>query len=118
MVALIQAAKLHPKNGEQRAALITAAYSMGLRRSELCTIRPDDVDWGNGRVHLPGANSEVTTSDRDRAMSEQLADTLPRWLRSNPTAHNFAASARVPAELVGRIRPVIPRSPVLLPSCQ
>ncbi len=27
-----------------------------------------------------------------------LTATLPRWLRSNPTPHNFAASARVPAE--------------------
>lgn len=84
IVALIQAAKLNPKNGEQRAALITAAYSMGLRRSELCTIRPDDVDWGNGRVHLRETKGNKPRYIEMNALARESLEMLASLPRKEP----------------------------------
>lgn len=52
IVALLDAARLRRDAGPRHAALILLAYSLGLRRSEVCGITLDDVDWVNSRVHI------------------------------------------------------------------
>lgn len=54
---LVAAAVRDPK----RAWAILACYALGTRRSELCGIRPEDIRWDAGVVHL-----RVTKGDRPR----------------------------------------------------
>ena len=49
--ALIIEARKYP-NGERHALAIQLCYALGLRRTELCSISPDDIDWSGGRVHI------------------------------------------------------------------
>jgi site-specific recombinase XerD len=47
--------------GKRDAAAIQLCYALGLRRSELCAIRPDDVDWVGRRVYI-----RPSKGDKDR----------------------------------------------------
>lgn len=58
IVVLIDTAS-NPKH----AAMIQLAYSLGLRRSELCSLTPDDVDWVNGRVRI---RAEIAKGNQGR----------------------------------------------------
>jgi integrase/recombinase XerD len=48
--ALMEQARKASKKGEKDALAILLAYSLGLRRSEVCKLAPDDVDWEGQRV--------------------------------------------------------------------
>jgi site-specific recombinase XerD len=51
--ALMNAARTAaPWVGERDALAILLAYSLGLRRSELCKLAPDDIDWPGHRVKI------------------------------------------------------------------
>jgi len=45
---LVAAAARSPK----RAWAMLACYSLGLRKSELLALEPDDIDWAGGRVYI------------------------------------------------------------------
>jgi len=47
---MASARKLAPQMGERDALAIQLAYSMGLRRSEVCKLTGEDIDWSNRRV--------------------------------------------------------------------
>lgn len=57
------------RRSPRRAWAIQAAYAMGLRRSELCGIRAEDVDWQGRRVYIREAKGD-----------------RPRWVEANPIA--------------------------------
>jgi integrase/recombinase XerD len=58
IVALLEAAS----NTRHRAAILLG-YSLGLRRTEVCTLTPDDIDWVNRRVRI---RAEVAKGKRGR----------------------------------------------------
>ena len=53
----------------RRAWAIQAAYALGLRRSELCGIRSEDIDWQGRRVYIREAKGD-----------------RPRWVEMNALA--------------------------------
>lgn len=77
IVALLDASH-NPKHH----GAILLAYSLGLRRSEVCGLTPSDIDWVNGRVRIradiaKGSQSRfVETSD---LAVEALEELRPFW---------------------------------------
>ena len=70
--ALMAAArKVAPVKGERDALAIQLTYALGLRRSEVCKLEPDDVDWGNERVLIRSSKGGKT-----------------RWVEANELAVN------------------------------
>jgi site-specific recombinase XerD len=70
------------KRNPRYADAILACYALGLRRSELCGITPEDIDWQGRRVYIRCAKGD-----------------RPRWVEANPTAIKALgalASSRVP----------------------
>lgn len=55
--------------GEKRYWAILLCYALGLRRSELCGIRLEDIDWGQRRVYIREAKGG-----------------RPRWVEANELA--------------------------------
>ena len=70
--ALMTSARKH-RTGERDALAIQLCYALGLRRSELCRIEPDDVDWAGRRVYI-----RPSKGDKDRwvEMNDIAADAL------------------------------------------
>lgn len=66
IVLLLCAAR---RRNPRRAWAIQAAYAMGLRRSELCGIRAEDIDWQGRRVYIREAKGD-----------------RPRWVEMNEIA--------------------------------
>ena len=66
VAAILQSARAR---SEKRYLAILACYALGLRRSELCGIRPDDVDWQARRVYIREAKGG-----------------RPRWVETNDLA--------------------------------
>jgi site-specific recombinase XerD len=54
---------------ERYGNAILACYALGLRRSELCGITPEDIDWQGRRVYIRCAKGD-----------------RPRWVEANSTA--------------------------------
>lgn len=73
--ALMVAARTF-RMGERDALAIQLCYSMGLRRTELCGITPDDIDWSGRRVliRLAKGGQQRWVEGNDLAMEtlEQL----------------------------------------------
>jgi integrase/recombinase XerD len=57
------------KRNPRYANAILACYALGLRRSELCGITPEDIDWQGRRVYIRCAKGD-----------------RPRWVEMNETA--------------------------------
>jgi site-specific recombinase XerD len=57
------------KRNPRYASAILACYALGLRRSELCGITPEDIDWQGRRVYIRCAKGD-----------------RPRWVEANETA--------------------------------
>jgi integrase/recombinase XerD len=66
ILRLVEAANAH---SERQGLAITLCYSLGLRRSEVCGITPDDVDWEGRRVYIRCAKGN-----------------RPRWVEANQIA--------------------------------
>jgi integrase/recombinase XerD len=66
ILRLVEAANAH---SERQGLAITLCYSLGLRRSEVCGIRPEDVDWEQRRVYIKDAKGA-----------------RPRWVEANDLA--------------------------------
>lgn len=66
IVLLVQAAG---QKSEKRALAITACYALGLRRSELCGIKAEDIDWHGRKVFIREAKGDK-----------------PRWVEMNELA--------------------------------
>jgi site-specific recombinase XerD len=58
--ALMASAKQF-STGERDALAIQLCYALGLRRSELCRLEPDDIDWQGRRVYI-----RPSKGDKDR----------------------------------------------------
>lgn len=66
VAAILAAARA---KSEKRYYAILLCYALGLRRSELCGIRAEDVDWGGRRVYIREAKGG-----------------RPRWVEANALA--------------------------------
>lgn len=66
ILRLVDAANAH---SERQGLAITLCYSLGLRRSEVCGIAPEDVDWEQRRVYIRHAKGN-----------------RPRWVEANEIA--------------------------------
>lgn len=73
--------KARPR-GEKRYWAILLCYALGLRRSELCGIRPEDVDWKGRRVYIREAKGGrprwVEANDLAIQALEEMSSMLPR----------------------------------------
>jgi site-specific recombinase XerD len=84
-------------------AVVELLYGTGMRVSELCGLRPDDVDLRTGAVVVWGKGSR----QRRVPLGEPAVDAVRHWLAHRPDAPGAAA---VPTLLVnGRGRPLTPR---------
>jgi integrase len=63
---------------ERYGNAILACYALGLRRSELCGITPEDIDWQGRRVYIRCAKGD-----------------RPRWVEMNDTAERALKSLGV-----------------------
>lgn len=72
--ALMKSAGNFP-TGKRDALAIQLCYALGLRRSELCRIEPDDVDWSGRRVYI-----RPSKGDKDRwvEMNNIASDALKK----------------------------------------
>lgn len=72
LAALMQAAGRHVPQ-PKRALAILACYALGLRRSEMCALEPDHIDWEGRRVLIAHGKG-----DRPRwvAMNDMAAEAL------------------------------------------
>ena len=82
VAAILESAR---RRNPRRAWAIQAAYALGLRRSELCGIRPEDVDWPGRRVYIREAKGG-----------------RPRWVEMNEIAEEALRhlECRVPGSTV------------------
>lgn len=80
VAALIAAAG---RRDPKRALAIQACYALGLRRSEVCGIAPEDVDWNGHRVEIRHAKGD---KPRWVPMNEQAEHAIrnlePYWTRT------------------------------------
>jgi site-specific recombinase XerD len=60
-VGMLMKSAANFSTGKRDAAAIQLCYALGLRRSELCAIRPEDVDWVGRRVYI-----RPSKGDKDR----------------------------------------------------
>src|ERR1043166_5838650 len=80
VVALMEAARGHRTDGDRRAAAILVAYALGLRRSELCKLTPDEIDWTGRRVHIKDSKGGKSRWVEMNALAEKgLNDLRPWW---------------------------------------
>jgi site-specific recombinase XerD len=76
IAALLSAAR---KRNPRYAQAILACYALGLRRSELCGITPEDIDWQGRRVYIRCAKGD-----------------RPRWVEMNGLAKDALLSLSKP----------------------
>ena len=79
IVALFHAAETQ---GTRRADALKVIYGLGLRRIELCRLRPSDIDWAGDRVAVQGKGGRV----RWIPMTGLARDALRRLCRVRPDA--------------------------------
>src|SRR5580658_9783960 len=84
--AVLKAAKAR---GAREWSMIVLAYKHGLRASEVCNIRLDDVDLKNGNIsveRLKGSlrTTQAVTEHRGEPLLNELK-ALREWLRQRPT---------------------------------
>ena len=63
VVQLIEAAKAN-RHGHRDATMILVAYRHGLRASEVCDLRWDDVDFGASAIHVARKKNGVSTTQQ------------------------------------------------------
>ena len=85
VLALLKAARA---NGSREWAMIVLAYKHGLRASEVCNLRLDEVDTKNGSIiveRLKGSlrTSQALTEHRGEPLLNELR-ALREWLRERP----------------------------------
>ena len=68
---------------------ILACYALGLRRSELCGILPEDIDWQGRRVYIRCAKGD-----------------RPRWVEMNEIARKALEALIQPSQSKGVIIPL------------
>jgi site-specific recombinase XerD len=78
VVALMASARTFPK-GDRRAAAILTAYALGLRRSELCKLEPEDIDWVSRRVHIRESKGGKSRWVESNTLAEQGLHDLEPW---------------------------------------
>lgn len=80
VMRLIEAAERtadRPDLGKKRGLAILAAYALGLRRSELCGLKPEDIDWEGRRVFI-----RIAKGDHPRVVEmNELAEQALRGLQ-------------------------------------
>ncbi len=96
---LIDGARQHRRNGHRDATMILVAYRHGLRVSELCTLRWDQVDFERGLLHVRRAKNG-TPSVHPLGGGELRS--LRRLMREQPEArHVFLSERRSPVSTAG-----------------
>lgn len=85
LLCLLRAAK---KRGAREWAMIVVAYKHGMRASEVCNLRLDDVDLNNGSIviaRLKGSlrTTQAVTEHRGEPLLNELR-ALREWLRVRP----------------------------------
>jgi type 1 fimbriae regulatory protein FimB len=86
VLSVLKAAKAR---GAREWAMILSAYKHGLRASEVCNLRVDDVDIRNGSIvvaRLKGSlrTTQAVTEHRGEPLLNELR-ALREWLRERPT---------------------------------
>ena len=59
VASLLRAAKTSPRHATHNHAMILIAYRHGLRASELCALRWDQIDLSGGRLHVRRAKGGI-----------------------------------------------------------
>jgi site-specific recombinase XerD len=77
--ALMVAARTYRANGERDALAIQLCYAMGLRRTELCGITPDDIDWGGRRVLIRHAKGDQQRWVESNELAMEALEGLRPW---------------------------------------
>src|ERR1019366_9220830 len=85
VIAVLRAAK---SKGPREWAMILVAYRHGMRASEVCNLRVDDVDLKNGNIvieRLKGSlrSTQTLTEHRGEPLLNELK-ALREWLRQRP----------------------------------
>jgi type 1 fimbriae regulatory protein FimB len=85
LLAVLKAAKAR---GAREWSMIVLAYKHGLRASEVCNIRVDDIDLKNGNIvveRLKGSlrTTQAVTEHRGQPLLNELK-ALREWLRKRP----------------------------------
>lgn len=85
VLAVLRAAKAR---GARESAMILLAYRHGLRASEVCNVRLDDIDLKNGSImvqRLKGSlrTTQAMTEHRGEPLLNELK-ALREWLRQRP----------------------------------
>ena len=92
------------------AHAILACYALGLRRSELCGILPEDIDWQGRRVYIRCAKGDrprwVEANEMALEALRGLASQSPRALKELGAGHPVPW---LPGDSNGRRVPVNPR---------
>ena len=70
---------IHSTSNLRHRAILMTLYSTGMRRSELCRLRPEDIDKQRMVVHIRQGKGG---SDRDVPLSPKLLDLLRTYYRS------------------------------------
>jgi integrase len=61
---LEETSRKRSRHGHRDATMILIAYRRGLRASELCNLRWDQIDLGSGRLHVPRAKGGIERAQR------------------------------------------------------
>ena len=69
-VALLHAAA---ERGQRRADALQVVYGLGLRRTEMCRLRPQDVEWERDRVAVTGKGGKIRYVPMTAMAREALA---------------------------------------------
>src|SRR6266536_2536684 len=85
VLSVLRAAKA---KGSREWAMIVVAYKHGLRASEVCNLRLDDIDMKNGSIvveRLKGSlrTTQAVTEHRGEPLLNELK-ALREWLRQRP----------------------------------
>jgi integrase len=85
VLSVLRAAKA---KGQREWAMIVVAYKHGMRASEVCNLRVDDVDMKNGSIvvdRLKGSlrTTQAVTEHRGEPLLNELR-ALREWLRERP----------------------------------
>jgi site-specific recombinase XerD len=80
---LIDAARKHSRYGHRDASMILIAFRHGLRASELCSLRWDQVELDRGRIHVRRAKGGI---DNVHPLGGTEIRALRQIRRENPDA--------------------------------
>src|SRR2546430_12971178 len=104
---LIEAARKHNRYGHRDATMILLAFRHGLRASELCSLRWEQVDLTHGRLHVTRAKNGI---DSVHPLTGSELRALRRLQREQeqPGRYVFMSERGAPMSAVG-IRRIITR---------